>query len=113
MTSGVPQASVLGPLLFVIVINGLDENLGGTVSKFAEYTRIGGIVDSEEGYLELQRDLDQLGQWAEEWQMEFNLDKYEVMQLIDQIGAAPTQLMVGHWGELQNKEISGYMFIAP
>ena len=79
MTSGVPQGSVLGPLLFVIYINDLDENLIGMVSKFADDTKIGGMVDSEEGYLQLQRDLDQLGQWADKWQMDFNLDKCEVM----------------------------------
>ena len=70
---------MLGPLLFVIYINDLNENIGGMVSKFADDTKIGGIVDSEEGYLGLQRDLDQLGRWADEWQMEFNLDKCEVM----------------------------------
>ena len=75
VTSGVPQGSVLGPLLFVIYINDLDENMGGMVSKFADDTKIGGIVDNEEGYLGLQWNLDQLGQWADEWQMEFNLDK--------------------------------------
>jgi len=48
-----------GPLLFVIYINELDENLGGMVIKFADDTKIGCIVDSEEGYLGLQRDLDQ------------------------------------------------------
>ena len=58
---------MLCPLLFVI--NDLVENLGGIVSKFADDTKIGGIVDSEEGYLGLQRDLDQLGQLADEWQM--------------------------------------------
>ena len=79
MTSSVPQGSVLGPLLFVIYINDLDENIGGMVSKFADDTKICGIVDSEESYLRLQRDLDQLGQWADEWQMEFNLNKCEVM----------------------------------
>ena len=36
-------------------------------------------MDSEEGYLGLQLDLDQFGQWAEEWQMEFNLDKCKVI----------------------------------
>jgi len=79
VTSGVPQGSLLGPLLFDIYINDLDENVGGMVSKFSDDTKIGGIVDSEEGYLGLQQDLDQLGQWANEWQMEFNLDKCEVM----------------------------------
>ena len=79
VTSGVPQGLVLGPLLFVIYINNLDENLVGMVSKFADDTKIGDIVDSEGGYLGLQQDLDQLGQWAVEWQMEFNLDKCEVM----------------------------------
>ena len=75
VTSGVPQGSVLGPVLFVIYINDWDENIGGMVRKFADDTKIGGTVDSEESYLRLQRDLDQLGQWADEWQMEFKLDK--------------------------------------
>ena len=51
-----PQGSVLGHL-FVIYINDLDENLVGMVSKFADDAKIGGIVDSEEGYLGLQWDL--------------------------------------------------------
>ena len=67
MTSGVSQGSVLGSLLFVIYINDLDENLDSMVSKFADDTKSGGIVDSEEGYLGLQWDLNQLGQWVDEW----------------------------------------------
>eukprot|EP00061_Rhincodon_typus_P012826 g38807.t1 len=54
---------------FVINVNDLDKNIEGMVSKFVD--------DSEEGFLRLQRDLDQMGQWAEKWQMEFNPDKRE------------------------------------
>eukprot|EP00061_Rhincodon_typus_P006576 g27355.t1 len=50
---------------------------GGIVSKFADDTKIGGIVDK--GYLQVEQDLDKMDQWAEEWQLEFNLDKCEVL----------------------------------
>ena len=75
VTSSVPQESVHDPLLFVIYINDLDENVQGMNSKFADDTKIGGIVDCEEGYQKLQQDLDQLGKWAKKWQMEFNIGK--------------------------------------
>eukprot|EP00061_Rhincodon_typus_P011152 g35960.t1 len=45
------QGLVLGPLLFVIYINHLDENVQGMINKFADDTKIGSIVDSEEGLL--------------------------------------------------------------
>eukprot|EP00061_Rhincodon_typus_P003072 g19207.t1 len=74
-----PQGSVLGPLLFAIYKNDLDVNRGGVVSKFADDNNIGGVMDSKKGYLRVQWDVDQMGQWAEEWQMEFNLDKREML----------------------------------
>ena len=49
---------MLSPLLFVIYTTDLDEKLGGMVNKFADDTKIGAIVDSEESYLGLQRDFD-------------------------------------------------------
>ncbi|XP_059843914.1 P-selectin glycoprotein ligand 1 isoform X2 [Hypanus sabinus] len=79
VTSGMLQGSELGPLLFVIYINDLDDNVVNWISKFADDTKIGGVVDSEEGFQSLQRDLDQLEKWAEKWQMEFNTDKCEVL----------------------------------
>ena len=64
VTSGVPQGSVLGPLLYILYINDLDSGISNDISKFANDSRIGRIIRSESDVKDLQGDLDRLNEWV-------------------------------------------------
>ena len=79
--SGVPQGSVLGPLLFLIYINDLDGGIESSLVKFADDTKLGGLANSLEYTKVIQEDLDRIQKWAETWQIKFNIAKCKVLHV--------------------------------
>ena len=74
--SGIPQGSVLGPVLFVIFINDLPDHLKCSTYLFADDTKIFS-TDSDE----LQSDLCMLESWSKDWLLKFNTDKCKYMHV--------------------------------
>ena len=81
VTSGVPQGSVLGPVLFLIFINDLDEGLRSQIIKFADDTKVFCKLSEVQDCENLQKDLVSLQKWTQDWQMQFNIDKCKVMHI--------------------------------
>ncbi len=79
--SGVPQGSVLGPVLFIIYINDIDFGLNNFMTKFADDTKIGNSVISGSDRQSLQEDLRKISAWSDRWEMPFNFNKYHILQV--------------------------------
>ena len=75
VTSGIPQGSVLGPLLFLIYINDLPENVNSTVYMYADDTKIYREIQSDDDHEVLQRDLETLKTWSDRWLLKFHPSK--------------------------------------
>ena len=73
--SGVPQGSVLGPILFLVYIDDLEEGVTGNILKSADDTKLFRKTKEIGDKQKLQDDIDKLVRWSEKWQMLFNVGK--------------------------------------
>ena len=72
VSSGIPQGSVLGPVLFTIFINDLPEGLESLCKIFADDTKIYNVSNQK---VTIQNDLNKIQEWSLKWQLFFNGDK--------------------------------------
>ncbi|GAB0208441.1 hypothetical protein GRJ2_003309800 [Grus japonensis] len=80
-TSGIPQGLVLGPALLNMFVSNMDSGIKCTLSKFADNTKLCGVVETLEGRDAIQRDLDRLERWACAICMKFNKAKCKVLHM--------------------------------
>ena len=81
VSSGVPQGSVLGPVLFIIFINDLAAKLVNNPKLFADDTKLIGVISDESSTASIQLDLDTIATWCKTWLMELNEKKCKVMHI--------------------------------
>ena len=81
VTSGVPQGTVLGPILFLIHINDLPLVVDSQVRLFADDCLLYRPIQNINDQIKLQQDLESLQKWASEWGMSFNTKKCYIMSI--------------------------------
>jgi hypothetical protein len=81
VSSGVPQGSILGPILFLLYVNDLPEAVSTTAKMFADDTKVYESVTSREDCNRLQSDLNSLSAWSRTWLLQFNASKCVVLKI--------------------------------
>ena len=96
VSSGVPQGSILGPLLFIIYINDIGSNLTSKTKLFADDCVLYRKVNTPKDPDILQRDLEKLAQWSNEWQLRFNISKCKVMCISNRKSSPATNYLINN-----------------
>ena len=102
VTSGVPQESVLGPMLFLLYINEINNAITSQIKLFADDSVLHRNIHDQNDQVILQNDLDTISSWAEKWFIELNINKCSVLSITlkrnfifhdyDILGAMPKQV---------------------
>ena len=79
--SGVPQGSILGPLLFLVYVNDMPDIVSSTAKMFADDTKVYRKIKLIEDCQELQDDLNSLSAWSDKWLLRFNATKCVVLKI--------------------------------
>ena len=108
VTSGVPQGSVLGPLLFLLYINDLPENIQSQVRLFADDTAVYLTVTNMQDSQVLQSDLESLQHWERTWDMEFNPGKCQVIHITRSKSPVKSRYFM-HNQELESVDAAKYL----
>ena len=97
VTSGVPQGSVLGPILFLLYINDLPDKITSQVRLFSDDTAVYLTVTGKGDSHTLQQDLIKLEHWEKTWEMHINPSKCQVLHICKSPNPIKTQYVLhGH-----------------
>lgn len=81
VSSGVPQGSVLGPLLFLIYVNEIPDLFSCSSKIFADDTKVWSVIRDEKDCVNLQNDLNKISEWSDDWLLRLNTEKCKVMHV--------------------------------
>ena len=76
LQSGVPQGSVLGPIMFLVYINDVSSSIVSTTKLYADYTSLLHRITDINSKIELQNDLNTIDKWSEQWAVTFKVHRY-------------------------------------
>ena len=104
VTSGVPQGSVLAPIMFQVYINDMSEGLTSYINLFADDAKLMKVIKNKGDCEELQRDIDKIHEWSQQWKLEFNTKKCHTMEMGNSKKRPTWEYQMGGINILKSKE---------